>query len=292
MNKDYKLGQGFSDCTHRVRPDSHQKLLATFGDFAGSDHEIISAFRLLFGNPLYISVFLQDQPVNTAQIAALSSIANSSLSPSLAERAILFVKGYFGIAIETDPLEQAPIPAASYIPPPIKRTTREANTQSEYQSISAASEESTVFADDPPSNEPVDSQVEQSSRKSVNSPHAKTVNLKTLFLAVLLFVLGFSIFRVPAICEPFGLCEKKKDRVGKDSRIAPNGSPTKGKSVGDQAVPVTPLEPSAPSESSAPFASPPASKTVARPAPITAPQPAYTPPPPRERAPLRDEPLW
>ncbi len=296
MDKDYRLGQDFSECIQKIRPDTQQKLLAILNDFAGSDHEIISAFRLLFGDPLYISLFLERPPINLAQVTSLTSIAQSSLSPSLAKRAETFVRGYFGIASC-----QSSSPASSPPPSSPQQSTGPSAFQQDTNSYeSTASEESTIFADDEACKEGSNTHAPQEGYAGASPRFVKNTNLKPLLFAVLMGILGVAIFKVPAICEPFGLCTKREDSGAKDSKGLRSGDIENKSDSSDQPRPNAPQPPPealsppsrAPQPQSEGLAPPPAPKAPAPAPPIATPKPAYTPAPQAESAPLRDEPLW
>lgn len=292
MDKDYQLGQGFSECTQKIRPDNQQKLLAIFSDFAGSDHEIISAFRLLFGNPLYITLFLERRPINLGQIASLTSIAKSSLSPNLATRAESFVLGYYGVTLDGKASQASSMPPSSPQTQPKERSAEQQPTSAGYASVT--SEESTLFADEDPIRGAANADAPHQEPVGASSNSIKTANLKPLVFAIMAVLFGVALFKVPAVCEPFGLCEKRDNPDQKDT--------DKNRSGDAQKKPDS-LEPTPPSETAQPQqpqledlalpapAPAPQSPPQAR-APAPMPQPVYTPAPQPESAPLRDEPLW
>lgn len=288
MNKDYQLGKAFSEWTCKFRPDNQQKLLAAFGDFAASDHDLISAFRLLFGNPLYVSAFLSQQSIGPPQFSSLASIARSSLSAPLARRAEVFICGYFGMVVDELFSEQT----SSTTSDPSQsggEASFSLSPRSRFLHASTGSEESTVFAEDPLVDQRIGSHSAQGMRSTDTPSLIKLGNTKHLLYVIGLILLGISSFKVSVLCEPFGLCEKKVDSGVKDIK-RPRTS-----IAGKESTQNNLESPDPPRIHSESLARPRASVNEVVRAPLESPQPAYTPPPPPPRsdnAPLRDEPLW
>lgn len=290
MDRDFRLGQQFSECIQRIRPDSQQKLFAIFGDLAGSDHEIISAFRLLFCNPLYTSLFLERLQISPAEVVSLASIAQSSLSPALASRADFFVRGYFGLANDQPVFTDSSIPPLGQPQSQFRSSDRRREISS-HEYTSTASEESTIFSNEEPNREASD--FKPPHREAVGASHtfSKKANLKFLIYGFLLFLVGVSAFNVTAICEPFGFCEKKGDPVKKDSKKVLSGDVKKAVGTTNQqpsSIPIAQPE----SVLQPPASNPKARSAAVQPRSIPLDPPASTPPPQNENAPLRSEPLW
>ena len=286
MDRDYQLGQAFSECIHRLRPDSQQKLLAAFVDFAGADQDILSAFRLLFGNPLCLSVFIEHRPVSLAQIASLTLIAEESLSPSLAKRAQSFLYGYCGIPTEKLPSQQSKASSSNdQRSASGMGTSRDVSLDYEY--VSTSLEESTIFAED----DAGQSSSGVSSNPGISSSHSSDkrsiFTFKPIFYLVILMSVALGIFKLPAVCEPFGLCNQKDDSLNRDSK--------ERRTPGDKNVPAPSRQQSSspPALQRAPIAPPMPSTPTSPAARSSSPQPPYAPPARLpESAPLREEPLW
>lgn len=290
MDRDYRLGQRFSECIQGIRPDSQQKLFAIFSDLAGADHEIISAFRLLFCNPLYTSLFLERLQVSPAEVVSLASIAQSSLSPALARRADVFVRGFFGLANDQPASAESPMPALGQHQSQFSSSDRR-RVISNHEYTSTASEESTIYSNEKPIRE--DSDFKPPLGEPLGASHAfsKKANLKLLIFGSLLFLVGVAAFNVPAICEPFGFCEKKGDPVKKDSKKGLSGDVKKAVVTTNQQPPSIPT--AQPESALQPPASYPEPRSAAvQPRSIPLDPPISTPPPQNENAPLRSEPLW
>jgi hypothetical protein len=283
MSSDHRLGSQFSACIKSVNPDSQQKLSALLNDVAGSDSELVSAFRLLFSNPVYVSLFLSQAPLRAAELASLKSIAQSSLSSALAVRVEEFVRGYFDLDTETHSVPIASSPASrdqAFEPNQYSTPSYSRN----FNSPRDVQEEVTLFADDTP-NDVISSSRSASASAPQDTPRSgKKSPLKAILVLILLAVLGVSIFKVRAICEPFGLCAKEKDSGrNEDDKESINSSPK-------------PLATPEPSKGNPPEPLRPANK-VEQTAPSN-PQPKSQSTPPPSRYPqtnqpqLRDEPLW
>lgn len=283
MNSDYNLGRQFAMSVAKVRPGSQQQLVALFGDLVGSDADMAASFRLLFGNPLYVNLFLSSEVASVAQISSLVSIAEKSLSPALAGRVVSFIRGYFpGVDIASSAGSDDNANALR----PSSMVSSSFGAGAGLTDYSSSSQEpATLYADDPPGSG--DSFVGYQAQGPAVSPPVvgrKPINLKPLVLAVFVLAMGVAAFKVQAICEPFGLCEKdssdkpKKSKVDEGSSPEPRSRPA-GSSLSPEPVRTSPV--------AAPI---PASQVPARK------QSSYIPYPqpsaPSNNAPLRDEPLW
>lgn len=283
MGTDYKLGRQFSACIKSVNPDSQQKLSALLNDTAGSDSELVSAFRLLFSNPVYVSVFLAQAPLRAAERASLKSIAQSSLSSALAIRVEEFVRGYFDLDTETDSVPMASSPASrdpAFEPNqyPTSSYSRNFNSPRDVQ------EEVTLFADETP-NDVISSSASATANAPKDTPRSgKKSSLKAILVLILLTVIGISIFKVRAICEPFGLCAKEKDSGSNEAdKESINSSPKSlATPEASKRNPPEALRPANEFEQTAP--SNPQPKSQSTPQPSTYSQ--------SNQPPLRDEPLW
>jgi len=283
MNSDYRRGRQFFACIKSVNPDSQQKLSALLNDVAGSDSELVSAFRLLFGNPVYVSLFLAQAPLRAAERASLNSIAQSSLSSALAVRAEEFVRGYFDCDADA---RSVPIASSSSSRDPVFESNQHSTLSysRNFESPRDVQEEVTLFADDIASGV-----MPSGGSASMGSPRdtprsGMEFPFKAMLALILLVVMGVSIFKVRAICEPFGLCPKEEDsgsnEAGKksvNSSPEPLAAPEPAKEI-----PPEPLKPANKPEQIEP------SNPQPRPA---------SPPPPRtypqvNQPQLRDEPLW
>ena len=282
MDADYLLGRKFSAGVQKLRPRTLQTLSAIFSDYVGSDTDLSSSFRLLFGNQLYLNLFLSEGEASVAELSSLLAIAKESLSPVLATRAESFVRGFFDSAdIRTLDFSANSCANSDVNPKPSNVPSYE-----NYASVnSPIAEHATIFADDEPiSSSPPTSKSHNNSSSPVAAPRS-SLNLKQFFLLALLAVIGFSVFKVPAICEPFGLCDKKvksgkpsvsgernKAKVQNNSnRLSPNSNMQKTPSAVDTQSRIIPK-----------------SQVPARPQPAP-----YNPgQPAADSAPLRQEALW
>ena len=285
MSSDFTLGQKFFAQIERLKPDNAQKLLALLSDSAGDDEELASAFRLLFAKPVYVSLFLAGTRPNSAELASLSSISSRCLSSALAARVQDFVSGYFSLAVE-------------------ERSSLVSDSSNSIQSVSVRSiasfpasvrppsvpdqEAATLFVDDAALNEQDVSGVPLQAGVKPESSKGFGVPLKPIVLACAAILIVFASFKVPAICEPFGLCDKKSD--------APEDKKTESDPADDSVVPKADSEePSVAVPADPPSASPAPTPVIESPpqrlqAPVRSRPPAPTPS--RESAPIREQPLW
>lgn len=206
MDADYLLGRKFSVGVQKAKPRTLQTLSAIFSDYVGSDSDLSSSFRLLFGNQLYLNLFLSKSEISVAEFSSLLAIAKESLSPSFASRAESFIRGYFSAAC----VHELDFSANSFDRSDVKQRSSSVPFYDNYASVnSPIAEHATIFADDEPlSSIPPTSKSPNTSSSPVAAARS-SLNFKQLFLFALLAVIGFSVFKVPAICEPFGLCDKK-----------------------------------------------------------------------------------
>ena len=282
MDADYLLGQKFSAGVQKLRPRTLQTLSAIFSDYVGSDTDLSSSFRLLFGNQLYLNLFLSESEASVAELSSLLAIAKESLSPVLAIRAESFVRGYF----DSSDVRTLDFSANSYAHSDVNPKPSNGPSYENYGSVnSPIAEHATIFADDeslssspPPSKSP----------NITSSPVAaarSSLNLKQFFLLVLLAFIGFSVFKVPAICEPFGLCDKKV----KSGKPAVTGESNKAKVQNSS----NSLSPNLKIQTT-PNAVDTQSRILRKSQVPVRPQPApYNPgPPAADSAPLRQEALW
>lgn len=278
MNDDFLLGREFYSRTQDLNPDSSQKLLALLIDFTGSDEELASAFRLLFSNPIYVSLFIARKSPSIAELASLSSISAHCLSSVLADRVDNFSKGYF----DAVPSKQ---PSSTLLSSRLRQTTFSATvvaTPTAFRtSLPPDSEEATLFVDEPTPDEPVANGSPVVQDKNTNSRIVFPLQTKSIILAAIALLAVLASFKVPAICEPFGLCAKKSDNSNeKKTGSEPNSSSSDAESlspldVAPDAPPVAPAPADAPEQYEAPVRSRP---------PVSTPS--------REIAPTRDQPLW
>jgi len=282
MDADYLLGRKFSAGVQKLKPRTLQTLSAIFSDYVGSDSDLSSTFRLLFGNPLYLNLFLSDGETSVAELSSLLAIAKESLSPVLATRAESFVRGYFDAA----DIRTLDFSANSYAHPDVNPKSSNAPSYDNCASVnSSTAEHATVFADD----EQILSSTSPGKSPSISSrpvtPARRSVNLKYFFLFAVLAVVGFSVFKVPAICEPFGFCDKKV----KSGKPAAAGERNKSKvqNNSNSFSPNSNIQ-EAPNAVDAHSRVIPKSQTPVRPQPVP-----YNPgPPAADSAPLRQEALW
>lgn len=285
MSSDFTLGQKFFAQIERLKPDNAQKLLALLSDSAGADEELASAFRLLFAKPVYVSLFLAGTRPNSAELASLSSISSRCLSSVLAARVQDFVSGYFSLAVDdgsslvSDSSKQSQSVSVKSV----------ASFPASVRPPSVADQEAaTLFVDDAALNEqdvsgvPLQAGVKPESSKGVGVP------LKPIVLGCTAILIVFASFKVPAICEPFGLCDKKSDAAeDKKKESTPAGDSVVPKPESEEPSAAVPADP--PPASPAPpqvMDSPPQRPQ----APVRSRPPA--PSPSRESAPIREQPLW
>lgn len=284
MSADFQSGQKFFAQIEQVKPDNAQKLLALLSDSVGADDELASAFRLLFANPVYVSLFLGRKRPSSAEFTSLSSISSRSLSSALAARVHNFVSGYFA-SCRTDEscIDSEPSGLNQSVP------NRSASTfpSSARSSSLPDLEEPTLFVDDSASNEEASFGVSTQDGDKPERPKAAAVPVKPIVLACAAIIVLIASFKVPAICEPFGLCEKKsetpKDKKSepesKDKPVIPSVEPE------DPPVAVPADPPASPSPPKVLDPLPQRSE-----APVRSRPPAATPS--REVAPMREQPLW
>lgn len=270
----------------RAKPDSQHKLSALLNDVAGSDTELVSAFRLLFGNPVCVSLFIAGSPLGAAERSALNSIAKSSLSPSLSLRTEEFIRGYFDRAVSESPGLDLSRQSIYYV--------GKSSSNSALSSVVPASsalaepEEATLFASDDSSFDQLIKPDIQGGAASFRLSPARQIPLKPFALLLLATLMGILMFKLQAICEPFGLCAKEQNQ-SKDK----NG----GRQPESKDLPPSVSKPSQSIDASAPPRPRdlPALRSPAPPSPIQPQRPLktpYIPAPSPESAPLREEPLW
>lgn len=286
MDKDFAHGRQFSEQMKLLRPDSAQKLTALLSDYMGADNELSVAFRLIFGHPLCVTLFLADRQLSFAEVTSLLLVSKSCLSENLAARANSFIRGYFNLPYE---LQKNQVNEKSFDDSLDWGLNASAGPE---DSLPAFHAEATLLIDD---------------EKLANSPHAPNINssaqtlwgfplhlaLKPLLLCLTLIVSIFAAFKLSAICEPFGLCEKKRIpasnpdnlnnmRPSKDvAKPLAGGAVDRSDSIDSfkivppskPALPMLPTSPSPRELHESPY----------RPAPAPAPV---------ETAPLREEALW
>lgn len=283
MSADFELGKRFSACIKSVNPDSQQKLSALLNDIAGSDAELASAFRLLFCNPVYVSLFLAQAPLRAAERASLNTIAQSSLSSALASRAEEFVRGYFDLATDAPSVS----PSSAAVPRQQDLESQQHSAPfypSRFNYHQDVQEEVTLFADDTPSN---------AQHLSASSPvaaskdlprTAKKLPVKAIFALTAIVALCVSMFKVKAICEPFGLCSKGDVSGSEDTDKKPAESPPEPQTPTKPSkdIPAKPLRRDSNEYQIMP------SKPRPKVLPPTSPRPLPNP----DQSQVRDEPLW
>lgn len=274
MSSDYALGQSFCDLVRRISPDGQQKLIALLNDLVGSDDELISAFRMLFSTPIFVSSFLSQAPLGPAELSALSVISKKNLSLALSARVDEFVRGYFesfnGKVLRSSASQSNyPSQQVSAQSKPVMPASSASSRQSP--------EEVTVFAND--DNYSKSRISDQPPRVPIHaqSKQSKSIPIKAILIILVLAFSGFAAFKIKAICEPFGLCstdESNKDSKEKESDQRPEMNDTSNQR---------------PAEGNA---SPNRESSLGKtdPSPIQK-QPKPSSPQPNE-APMRDEPLW
>jgi hypothetical protein len=285
MSADFRLGQKFSAQTEQVKPDSAQKLLALLSDSAGGDEELSSAFRLLFANPVYVSLFLARERPSAAEFSSLTAISSRCLSSLLSARVDSFVAGYF----DTLPARELPsdlgTPRSDRIEPDRSVASFPA---SQGPSASSDSEEVTLFVEDSGADAEQSAEATPQDGEKLKSPGGVSIPVKPISLACVAIAIVIASFRVPAICEPFGLCEKtsesSKDKKNEaDLELEPNNNTANpGPEVQPPPLAAPVAEPSPPMA----LDSPPQRPEV----PVRSRPPVVSPP--RDAAPMRDQPLW
>lgn len=280
MGNEYQLGKDFSKLTKQHTPSNHQKLLALLHDIVADDNELSSAFRLLFANPTYVSAFLAAKRPGIAGLTSLSSIAKSSLSESLASRVDQFVLGYFDIPLEqlNQRVYYSSSPESEKVPNP---QSKDAYHDFSAQRASIPVEERTVFAKDDGFDSPANAHPWQANNKGFKSSLRLQAFIKPFLFIALLAGAVFASFKVPAICEPFGLCEKEKG--SNNEKTGENDEMKKLEVRKSEQV----SKPHQATED--PITASPSSGPTAK--PILPPAPA-SPTQPRQNAPYREEPLW
>jgi hypothetical protein len=284
MSADFTLGQKFYAQIEQLKPDNAQKLLALLSDSVGADEELASAFRLLFAKPVYVSLFLARVRPSAAELASLSSISSRCLSSALAARVHDFVSGYFALAVE----DGSSSASNSSKPNQSVHARSVASFPASVRTPSVPDQEAaTLFADEAALNEQDVSGVPPQAGVKPESSKRIGVPLKPIVLACAAILIVFASFKLPAICEPFGLCDKKSD-ASKDKKKeseptvnsdVPNPEPEEPPAAVPADPPVSPMPPQV-------IDSPPQRPQ----APVRSRPPAVTPP--REAAPVREQPLW
>lgn len=303
------------------RPLNQQTLQALLSDIVGADVGLASAFRLLLNHAVYVE-FFSATSINAAQCHSLTSIAVDSLAPQLAERIADFLEGYRAARF---PAAAPGLPAAASAAqftqdshPPTEVDFGPAGHGSAAGDCPPTEYERPAAADAPPSPAATGQATGQSAPQSTRvQPAGGTTDGSLPFRAiaiVLAMVAGVALlFRVPALCEPIGLCSapsSRGDEPGSEppaagtvtgQKSAPTDSAPSSSSTfsAPPSVPPSASAGASPSRGSAEPASdlvrPPLERTAQRPSPsLPRSQPTAPPsaPAPSAGPPLRDEPLW
>jgi hypothetical protein len=239
---------------------------------------------------------------------ALLEMARDGLSSSLFDRVHDFLRGYASVG---NPAVFRDVPNVQFASPKVdySGTVIEESVRSERNPFGCSSadedEPATVYAS--AAAEPSTSANAAAYTASASPPHSRpTPQLKFLIATGVLVAGVFASFKVPALCEPFGLCSSGRKNVKSKPRElkgAPSGTaqtvpssspPSALRGEGDAESVATPAAPSAagPRLPQARVPAAPPRQSTTRPAY----QPSYQPPQaiqsPAPSAPLREEPLW
>jgi len=251
------------------------RLSGLLADVAASDQALVSAFRLLLGQPLFVEFFSGRQP-GQAQYHSLVALAQESLAPALALRVAEFLDGYLAHFTGGSAGPVTPFPVNFQADLDIQPTVVVEDLAS--PSNPSQQEPATVYAPD--------SSPSSAHSASIPEPITRTPGAKLPIKALVLFGFSclalFAVFKVPALCEPFGLCsdsgsEQEDGPTKKKSSVKPSAPTTEPQALQDQPKSLPPSTPSArPSSPRSDWSG--SSQSM----------PASPPP----SAPLREEPLW
>lgn len=281
MNDDFLLGREFYSRTEGLNPDSSQKLLALVIDFTGADDELASAFRLLFSNPIYASLFIARKNPSIAELASLSSLSSRCLSSALAARVDNFARGFFASGPSSQLAQDSVYseigktnlsePVASF-----PKVSRESST--------ADFEDATLFVDETGSVESPASGSAVLEDKPQKVSKNSVLPTKTIVFICIGLAAVIASFKVPAICEPFGLCDKKSEKSS-DKNPGSESESTISDPESELPPEAVPDSPPVGPDSPATEASPRYSE-----APVHSRPPVASPS--RDVPPSRDQPLW
>lgn len=265
---------------------------------------------MLLANSLYVSALCHEAPITDAQMLALLDIARDGLSSSLFDRVQDFLRGYTSLTNPTvfkdPPNVQFASPDADYSGTVVDHSVRSAPNPFG-GSAADKSEPATVYAS-ASTNTSTSATAGSSAASALPLGSRPTPQLKLLIATGVLLAGVFASFKVPALCEPFGLCSSEHDNVEskpgepKDTPLSaedtqkPLSSPSARVGEVDADSGLVPTAPSnaGPRTTQAHAPASPLRPSLRSPSPAY--QPSYQPPQVRESpspsAPLREEPLW
>lgn len=265
---------------------------------------------MLLSNSLYVSALCHEGPITDAQMLALLDLAKDGLSSSLFDRVQDFLRGYASLgnpAFFGDPPNvQFDSPAADYSGTVVDYSVRSAPNPFG-GSAADENEPATVYASAPADTST--SATAGSSSAPASPPRSRSTPQLKLLIAMGVLLAGvFASLKVPALCEPFGLCSSARDNVelkpgepegapsGTGETLKSSSSPSVrvGEGDADRAPVQAPPSAAGPRMSQARVPAAPPRQSPS--SPSSAYQPSYQPPQARESpapsAPLREEPLW
>lgn len=309
MSIDSDAGRRFAGLLESSsRPMNQRTLLALLNDIVGSDVGLASAFRLLLGHPVFVE-FFSATSMNAAQCYSLRTIAVDSLAPQLAERIVEFLEGYRAARF---PSPEPGMPAA----PSVTQFTQDSHSPTEVDFGPAghgsavgdcpATEYERSAAADVPSSPAATAPSSAHSTGTQPARGATDGRLPFMVIAIVVAMIAAvaMLFRVPALCKPFGLCPAPSSRDDEPLSEPPAAGTARGqKPVPNDLAPSSLSTPSVPppvsagaspsrgaAESDPELIRPPLVRMPRRPSPsVPSSQPTA---PPSAGPPLRDEPLW
>ena len=268
---------------------NNSQIISAFNDIAGEDVVLASAFRLLSSQPVVLSVFNANKSTYSAQLPAIKSLAQDTLSIQLAARFSEFFEGYFSCFAVNSTASFSEFVKAS------PQAVHSIDIISDNSRFSVnESEPNTLFDSQPPvgaqANRSVNSTSQSLRGNSSSNFEIKAKLFKPLLLMLVLLGLGFSAFKLKVICEPLGLCKKnpKKHTIntpGTSTKLNSNITPNVPSRQSGSVPSISPVTPNVPSRKSEPV--PPLYPPVA-----PKPYDQTASPPPREAPQAREEPLW
>lgn len=208
MGDDFELGRKLVASIASQGGIQPQRVMALITDVIGDDVELSSSFRLLLAHPVFVQFFASSSPEIAPRLTTLLDLSRQSLAPRLSIRVEDFLRGYLST------LEPSNVFIHSSHSSPAFPVSVPANT--------SIQEPATVYADS------VNSGREGSSVQLISPASQfslKSSSVKQLLGVVAVFAAAIAAFRVPALCEPFGLCP------GSDSNIDPPRPPSKSVKV-------------------------------------------------------------
>lgn len=296
MSSDFDRGRNLAVLLAGRGPVSQQVLQGLLSDVCGSDVRLASSFRMLLSNSLYISALCHDEPITDAQLLALLDIARDGLSVTLFDSVQDFLMGYASHANRSicreGPHEGGTEPVAMH-----SRDTKRGHFPLVSSLSTSDAEPATVYAS---AAEPKQSGAPATPSGAPNQPRSKA-QLRIFIGAAVLLAGVLVSFKVPALCEPFGLClNSTKTDEPKDGKPKPEpatAAPPRESTSQPTPAALVPEDGDARPESlPSPKSESPSRVSQERPAPAYPRQPTYQRPQfsesPAPNAPLREEPLW